>query len=165
VKFSGDGLFQWSRVPDLPADTTRTAAGVAADLAGNIVIGGSQYTSSSNQPAGGWLIQYGPTGDHRWGHHLGNEPQGIAIDALGNTLIYGNTSGKQPSDVSDAWVAKRDQNGHLLWRRMLRSAGKDTASGVAADLEGNIIVTGSTNGSLAAPNGGGSDIWLAKLRP
>jgi hypothetical protein len=40
--------------------------------------------------------------------------------------------------------------------------GIDTAFGVSTDASGNVYITGTTSGSLAGPNQGGYDVWVAK---
>ena len=42
----------------------------------------------------------------------------------------------------DAWVAKYDAAGHVLWKRQLGTADYDYASGVATDAAGNVYLTG-----------------------
>jgi Beta-propeller repeat len=62
----------------------------------------------------------------------------------------------------DAWVAKHDPEGQLLWRRRLGTSADDQARGVATDKRGNVFVAGWTLGSLGGPSKGDADAWLAK---
>jgi Beta-propeller repeat len=59
-------------------------------------------------------------------------------------------------------VAKVDAAGHQLWVRQLGTADGDNAKGVATDGDGNVYLTGYTDGSLGGANQGYSDAWVAK---
>lgn len=49
-----------------------------------------------------------------------------------------------------------------LWQRQIDSGQGEWAAGVAVDKDGNVYVGGTTWGSLAAPNKGIGDAWVAK---
>jgi hypothetical protein len=69
----------------------------------------------------------------------------------------------------DAWVAKYKvgPNGstQVLWKKQLGSSKFDTSRGVATDSQGNVFITGYTDGSFAGQNKGGDDAWVAKYDP
>ena len=50
----------------------------------------------------------------------------------------------------------------LLWQRQISSGQREWAAGVAVDKDGSVFVGGTTWGSLAAPNEGIGDAWVAK---
>ncbi len=90
---------------------------------------------------------------------------GVAADGAGNVYIagltYGSLAGAKKGG-SDAWVAKYDADGQVIWTRQLGTAAYDVAKGVATDAAGNVYLTGETAGSLGGPANGGYDAWVAK---
>jgi hypothetical protein len=89
----------------------------------------------------------------------------VATDGDGNVYLTGETNGSLGGanrGSSDAWVAKYDPAGHVLWKRQLGTANVDRATGVATDTKSNVCVTGYTFGSLGGLNRGSSDVWVAK---
>jgi hypothetical protein len=50
----------------------------------------------------------------------------------------------------------------LLWFQQIGGPASESAGAVIADGAGGAYVAGATNGSLAAPNAGASDVWLAR---
>jgi hypothetical protein len=89
----------------------------------------------------------------------------VATDAAGGVYLTGDTWGSL-ADANrgsyDAWLAKYDAAGQLLWKRQLGTDGNDYAEGVATDAAGNVYLTGWTDGSLAGANHGWFDAWVAK---
>ena len=70
--------------------------------------------------------------------------------------------------VSDAFVAKLDANGTLLWNTFLGSwDGYDGAEGIALDKAGNIYLAGTSTRTWGSPlnphAGNGGDVLIAKL--
>ena len=72
--------------------------------------------------------------------------------------------------TGDAFVAKLDTLGELIWAAQFGDATYDQASGIATDSLGNVLVTGSFEGvvdfgggSLVAPDLGA--MFLLKLSP
>jgi hypothetical protein len=90
---------------------------------------------------------------------------GVATDVDGNVYIAGYTDGSlgRPNlGDYDAWLAKYSAHGALRWNRQLGTAKGDITFGVATDGDGNVYIAGSTSGSLAGPNQGVHDAWVAK---
>ena len=54
--------------------------------------------------------------------------------------------------VQDAWVAKYDAAGHVLWKRQFGTETADDANGVTTDTAGNVYITGDTGFPRAAIN-------------
>ncbi len=88
------------------------------------------------------------------------------IDAAGNRVVAGSFLGTVnfggTSLVSnggrDAFVAKYNAAGQLLWANNYGGTGDDSASGVALDAAGNVYITGSLTGAV---NFGGTQIASA----
>jgi hypothetical protein len=104
-----------------------------------------------------------------WTKQLGtsdnDEAIGVAIDSNNNVYITGNTEGDLdgPNAGSvDAFLAKYDSAGTLVWTKQLGTSSSDQAYSVAIDSNNNVYITGSTAGSLDGPNAGEDDAFLAK---
>lgn len=129
----------------------------------------------------------------QWSTYFGNTSReygsATATDRFGNVYLVGNTSsasgistsgafqstfggGSSSSSTSgDAFLAKFNSLGQLLWSTYFGGSDDDGATGVATDSAGNIYVTGWTKSSngIAGTNafqptlGGSSDAFLAKF--
>lgn len=104
-----------------------------------------------------------------WKQQLGSSKHdtsyGVAADSKGNVYISGNTTGPLAGTYhgeEDAWVAKYNSSGALVWDRQLGTSSLDESRGVATDSKGNVYISGLTGGSLAGPNQGYADAWVAK---
>ncbi len=152
------------------------ATGLAVDAQGDAYVSG--YTNNRMPPGdsigagdavlakvGGdgtlvWLRQFGTTGS--------DYARGVALDATGNVFVAGDTNGTLEGAVygggdGDAFIAKYDASGDLVWQRQFGSAGDDRLNGIAVDPSGNVLVTGVTTGALPTNRSrGGKDAFLAK---
>ena len=77
---------------------------------------------------------------------------GMAVDGSGNIYVTGNSDAIWGSPVraftdssDDAFVAKLDPSGSLLWNTFLGGSGSDFGYGIAVDGSGNVYVTGYSN--------------------
>ena len=110
----------------------------------------------------------GGTGiDHAWD---------LVVDEDGNSFIFGYTNSVDlPSAINsfhggeyDAFVAKIDSDGKMVWTRYLGGSGTDLARGIVTDGSGNLFVAGQTD-SESLPNatnlyqGGTRDAFVAKI--
>lgn len=151
------------------------SSGIASDNNGNVFITGVTYGSlggSSFGGADGWIAKYSPDGTLLWIKHLGTPfddfSSSVAIDTNGNILVSGSTQGKLGSiqkGGGDAWVAKYNSSGSLLWIKQLGSENYDRSECIAIDSNSNIFIAGYTSGSLGSAYQGEGDSWLAKYSP
>ena len=130
--------------------------GVCGALLGAVYFGFAGSAMAWNEPL--WVRQLGTEDDT-----LASD---VATDAAGNVYLTGPTNGllggANPRPP-DAWLAKFDAAGHLLWKRELGTESSFVlAFGVATDTAGNVYLTGWTTGSLGGANRGDSDAWVAK---
>ena len=108
--------------------------------------------------------------------------QGIALDAQGDACVVGVTSSSdfplsnalQPQLLGelDAFVAKVNSSGGLLYSTYLGGSGVDIGNAIAVDASGAAYVAGYTYstdfpvaGGLQTALGGDCDAFLAKLSP
>ncbi len=164
-KYEDNGDMQWERQfgwPELPFKYNGVV-GVGADGAGNVFAAGT----SSPFPPGegeGFLRKYDPDGQLIWPRGLpGGITCDLTVDEGGNSVICGWGSVVHPSAGGlDAFVARYNGAGDLLWARQIGTPVQDQASGVATDGAGNVLVAGYTRGALDGENQGDLDYFLAK---
>ncbi len=154
--------------------TAATDLGVAAavDSAGNAYMAGYTYGNLAATNAGfadAYVSKFSASGTLLWTRQLGtpgyDEAWSVAADAAGNVYICGTTSGNLAgtgAGSSDAFLAKYDAAGTLLWTRQLGTSGADGAYGIAVISTNSIYISGSTSGNLAGSNAGEEDVFLAK---
>ncbi len=128
------------------------------------------FGAAHSQPSYNWVIGAG-------GLDLDNN-YSITTDSNGNSYVAGSytasatfgTASLVSLGETDIFIAKLDSNGNWLWAVSAGGSLADNAYGIAADLDGNVYVTGFFYGTanfgttLLSVNGGSwSDIFAAKL--
>ncbi|MBL8033129.1 MAG: SBBP repeat-containing protein [Leptospiraceae bacterium] len=155
--------------------------GIAVDAGGNIFVAG--YTDgnlnglTNNGPKDGFVIKYNRAGVVEWTRLIGPAATrsanalGVVLDNAGNVFVTGSTNGAvdgiSVTGLTDTFIIKMDTNGTRLWTQLLGVAGAHTIStfgGVlATDADGNLIISGQTNGNLAGNTKTGLyDAYVAK---
>jgi SdrD B-like domain/Beta-propeller repeat len=126
-----------------------SAHGVAFDPGGSSVyVVGSQL---SKYTTGGQLL---------WSQGLGGSSASawsVAIDSSGDAVVSGTFTGSivlgtatlTSAGGNDAFVAKFDPSGNVLWARSFGGPGYDQATGLALDGSGAAYVTGRFSNSVA----------------
>ena len=144
------------------------ANAVTVDLNGNAFVVGyftGTATFGTNQlvSAGvrdGFLAKYSSTGQLLWVRRVGgtgfDTVNAVAVDPSGNCYLAGSYEGvatfgstsltnTSTSSFPDAFLAKFDANGTNVWARSLGvAASADSASAVALDGAGNVLVAGQS---------------------
>jgi hypothetical protein len=190
AKFDTNGNHQWSKLFGDAKD--QTSASVAVDSAGNIFVAGTfpgsiNFGGATLTSAGGtdiYVAKLTQAGEHVWSSRFGDlSDQGfarIAVDSAGNVLLTGSYQGSVdfgggslvslggPVGGDDIYVAKLDGSGKHLWSRRFGDSLVQTAKSIAAAKNGNVLLSGSYDGTLDF--GGGPhtnsdkpDAFLVKL--
>jgi hypothetical protein len=167
----------------------------AADTSGNLYVAGE--TSSGNLPNGSqpfrasrdaWVAKFNHAGTQLlYLVHLGgsanDQAKGVAVDSSGNTYIVGTTGSSDfpttpgaflthNAGAQQAFVAKLNSSGGLLYSTYLGGNGSDAGLAIAVDSTGAAYVAGQagsvnfpvTTGVLqASMRGGLSDCFVSKL--
>ncbi len=175
------------------------ADGLALDGDGNIYITGATTSpdfpdADPNKYEGNedaFVAKLDPTGKVLlYSVYLGgscdDDPNGIGVDATGNAYIAGDTdSGGQECQQEfptknahqpvygggdyDAFAAKFDPDGQLIYSTYLGGGGRDDADAIAVDEVGNAYVVGATTSTLWLDGGQGfggvMDAFVIKLDP
>jgi hypothetical protein len=154
---------------------------IKVDASGNIYLVG--YTSSTNAivtpgtyqtifngTTEAFLVKFNSSGTRLWGTYYGGPlfelASGVATDAAGNVYMAGytqSTSGiasaggfqTTSGGLTDAFLAKFNANGNILWSTFYGGAGDDYANDVATDNLGNVVMCGSANSNSGIASAGG----------
>ena len=121
-----------------------------------------------------WNTFLGSASDDDWLYSVSTTSGNyIAVDDAGNVYVAGDSYAawghpiRPFGGIKDAFVAKLDSNGNLLWNTFLGSDAFDTADALAVDGSGNVFVTGTsaaTWGTPVRPYAGGTyDAFVVKL--
>lgn len=95
-------------------------------------------------------------------------PTDAVFDSLGNVYISGYSSGTMPGNSNfgnlDAFIAKYNSNGTLLWIKQVGTNTSDYFYSIACNENDEIFVIGNTSGSLFGTySTSGEDLILAKI--
>lgn len=164
------------------ADTDH-GRGIATDPSGNVYVTGYSYATWGTPVrayAGGadtFVARLsGATGTLTWNTFLGGADDdvgsGIATDASGNVYVTGESRATWGSPVRaynaiDAFAARLDGDGLLIWNTFLGGTSGDVGYGIATDSSDNVYVTGYSDATWGAPvraySGAGRDAFAARL--
>jgi hypothetical protein len=192
AKLDNNGTILWHTfLGSVYADQAR---GIAVDSNGNIYVLGQSVgtwgspvhgfvTSASNM----FLAKLTNNGDLVWNTFQGGSvsgigsttPQGLVLDTSANIYVTGSATATWGAPKlayngnSDAFTAKFDSSGNLIWNTFLGSAGtsdSDTSQAITLSKNGTYAyVTGysqyswGTNIVNAHSNPGGNDVFVAQL--
>jgi hypothetical protein len=195
TKLDAAGNVTWSK--SASGTSYNEASAVATDLSGNVFVAGSFSNSSilfgattlSNAGATDlFIVKYDASGTELWANGAGGaNAEGvtsIAADVFGNVFIAGSfysstlSFGSLTLNVggySDAFLAKYNSSGTVLWANGAGGTSYDAANSVATDALGNAYLAGSFNSSQISFNTPGFnlinfstpeyDIFISKYDP
>ncbi len=111
----------------------------------------------------------------RFGGALVDQAYATAVDAAGNVVVTGEFSDRvsfggatlSSAGATDVFIAKYGANGQSIWSKRLGGTLDDRGTGIAADPNGDVLVTGFIAGTVdfgmgPTTGGGGRDVFLAK---
>ena len=158
---------------------------IAVDGSGNVYVTGTSDTWGNPQRAfgSGFVAKLDNTGQLVWNTFLGgtywDKGNAIAVDGNGNVYVVGYSSSTWGSPQrafgsgEDAFAAKLDSKGQLVWNTFLGGAGYDGGRAIAVDGNGNAYVAGRSSATWGSPQRlfmgasdypfGGGDAFAAKL--
>jgi hypothetical protein len=148
---AADGALLWERLQDGPRIPGGLAV-VVLDTSGNAIVAGSAGGYDSDV----FTAQYAATdGSVVWKQlYAGlSRAQGVgecvAVDASSNVIVSGSCEGNDSE--FDYYTAKYSPQGALLWERRYDSPGHggDYVKAMAVDADGNVAVTGYSQGARA----------------
>lgn len=180
VKYNAAGVKQWTRL--LGSRFNDVANGIAIDNTfpggpfiyvagftnGTLPSTGPTNPDPTGATSNAFVAKFDTAGNTIWVRQSGtasnNKAYGVAVDAVGNVYIAGETGDTPAVPTSgDIFLAQYSPAGLQNWIKTLAStpAAKDRAYGVAVS-GSNIYVAGFTNGVLPGnTSAGGSDLFVA----
>lgn len=199
IKFDSNGVRLWGTYFGGGGDDQATSVSVDK-VNGDIYIAGITYSntgialngfdntinSGSTANSDAFLAKFNSAGVLQWGTYYGGagdeEGHAVAVDALGNVYLAGQSSSATTTQVgsgghqntyggsTDAFLVKFNSSGVRQWGTYFGGGGFDCARGISIDFNSNVYLAGhsasisgvSLNGYQNS-NGGGRDAILAKF--
>ncbi len=169
VRYDGDGNQFWIR--QFGSVSADSAAAVAYDGAGGVIIAGNTFGSLGGPSAGSYdsfLARYDGAGSQLWIRQFGSSgwetTWALASDGAGGVMVAGSTSGNLGGVAlggGDAFLAHFDGDGNQLWIRQFGTGQPDAALALVEDGAGGVVIAGRTQGNLGGRNAGEEDAFLA----
>jgi len=155
IKYGPGGDLLWAKRYNGPGNGEDWASALAVDAQGNVYVTG--YSKGTTEdPLDYATVKYGPTGDRLWVRRYSGPGNGsdwaraIALDAQGNVYVTGESLGigKSTEWSEDYATVKYSPAGVQLWEQRYSAPGdgSDWANAVTVDAQGNVYVTGESEG-------------------
>ncbi len=185
AKYTSNGKLIW--ISQAGGSESDEAYGIALDLDNNIYITGyfSNHANFGNLKLTGsgdrdcFLAKYDSNGNVNWVKQGGGSGsdfgKSVATDHFGNIIITGIFGGEaffnsqliKSKGKNDIFIASYNSAGDLKWVQRAGGSGKDEATSIAVDNEGNAFVTGwfsglADFGGSQLTSNGDDDIFIAK---
>ncbi|MGH2635987.1 MAG: DUF1996 domain-containing protein [Actinomycetota bacterium] len=167
-KIGRDGSVRWTR--QFGSSGTDQVLAISADAGGVTVVGSTDGRLPKQRALGGvdfFVARFGSSGRQHWVRQFGTRKDDRAtavVGTSGGTFIAGATGGVLGNRVggpTDAFVARVDSAGELIWLRQFGSPAADEAAGLSFRA-GVLYAVGWTGGDLRGEFlGGGSDGFVA----
>ncbi|MCC6557504.1 MAG: hypothetical protein IT372_31520 [Polyangiaceae bacterium] len=183
------GTFSWGQrfgdvvnnqdVVDVVADAQGNIY-LAGNFEGTIDLGGGPLVSTGAGATDVFIAKLSPAGAHLWSKRFGSadyddEVRRLSLDPAGDLLLTGGFAstidfggGTMTTGGPSPFVAKLDPNGNHIWSKTFSGSGDNWGTGIAADPQGNVLVTGDFTGFVncggpVLSGAGSNDIFVAKL--
>jgi hypothetical protein len=154
IKYDPDGNELWVARYHTYSDMDEFGATLALDGLGNVYVTGGTWKFLSGIPSDYLTVKYNASGDSVWVERydgVGNDddiPEEIAVDPFGNVCITGESWGGSGPRV-DYLTIQYDSLGNLNWYERYDGPATeiDRPSAIAVDKDGNVYVTGQSEGT------------------
>ncbi len=168
AKFDANGNVIWAK--NFGKASSNWVSAITTDANGNVYIAGKSDSSIvfGNDTLSGFvmfLAKFNSSGNAIWGKGFQGDiyqrTDGISVDGSGNIVTTGLfnsnhltfgainlTNNDTINNTLDAFVAKFNSNGSVLWAMSGGNIYNDWGNAVTTDASGNIFLTGSFSGSI-----------------
>lgn len=188
AKYNNDGQIQWA-VSAGGALSDEEARSTAVDHLGNVIITGRFVDTAnfsgtqliSNGSGDIFVAKYNSIGNLLWVVNAGgpkaDRGESVDVDALGNIYVvgffdsiatFGSVQFEDSTKKEEAFIAKYDPDGNLIWLRSGGGPSADVANGLKVMPNGCCFITGRFNetaafGSEEITSAGANDIFFANV--
>ena len=155
-----------------------SAASVKVDRAGNTyVVGGTRAALPGHTNIGDFdcfIVKFDASGADVWTRQFGTNIEDyaltVSLDADGNPIVAGETGGQMTGASSagglDGFVRQYTAAGEVAWTQQFGSPADEYAVGSAISPSGDVLVVGTTTGSLPGhKSDGDADAYIVSYSP
>ena len=157
-KYDSAGNLQWSQLLGSAGEANGGALALAPD-GGVVVAGSTDANVTTNAIANGnndsFVAKYDADGNQTWVKQIqtlsSNQAASVSVDALGNIYVGGQVTGtigagQTNQGAGDAYVAKLDSKGNVVYEQQSGSSGADSVAATATTSNGGLVVASVQNG-------------------
>jgi hypothetical protein len=183
TKYDSAGNVQWTKM--LGSAGSASGYGVAVDPAGGVVVTGSTTadlttTAVADGNSDSFVAKYDANGGQTWVKQIqtlnDNQANAVSVDASGNIYIGGQVTGvigsgqTNSGGASDAYVAKLDAKGNIVYEQQFGTSGSDSVAATATTSDGGLVVASTQNGDAVISKYANGDataapVWTQDLGP
>jgi hypothetical protein len=175
TKYDSAGNVLWTRM--LGSAGTANGATLALDPTGGVVIAGATTadlttTSVADGNNDTFVAKYDSAGNQTWVKQIqtlnANQAASVSVDASGNIYVGGQVtgtigSGQSRIGGSDAYVAKLDKKGNVVYEQQFGTTANDTVGATATASDGSLYVASVQNGHAIVSKYAGGDVRTAPV--
>ena len=175
TKFDSAGNTLWTQL----VGSAGTASGysLALDPTGGVVVAGSTDANLSPDAIGdgntdSFAAKYDSNGNQTWEKQIptltDNQGYAVTVDAGGNVYLGGQVSGvigagQTSAGQADAYIAKLDNKGNIVYQQQSGTSGADQVSQMATTSDGGLVVASVQDGHAVLSKYAGGDATSAPV--
>src|SRR5579862_1799558 len=180
TKYDSAGNVVWTQM--LGSAGAASAYSLALNPKGGVVVVGSttgqvMQTSVSDGNNDSFVAEYDANGNQSWVKQIqtlnNNQAAAVSVDASGNVYVGGQVTGvigkgQTNNGGNDAYVAKLDSKGNVVYEQQYGSSGNDSAAATATTSDGGLLVASVVGGHAVVSKYAGGDatqppVWTEDL--